>query len=123
MSADLPRPPRQGQDPPAARHLRLVSDSPKPRAKRHRKPPHFSPEESSRIRAALRHARILFGGWDACAAAMYLGPERVIATATGRRSVSASLALRLSRALGVPLESLYRAPTDAGRCAACGRST
>lgn len=112
--------PPDGGKKPIRPPLRLVHpSSPKPTPKG-RKPPYFSHDESSRVRAALRHARVLFGGWAPCAAAMYFGKEAVIATATGRRRVSASIALRLARALGVPIESLFRAPTDASTCPACG---
>ncbi len=112
--------PPNGGKKPIRPPLRLVHpSSPKPPPKG-RKPPWFSHDESSRVRAALRHARVLFGGWAPCAAAMYLGKEAVIAVATGRKSVSPGVALRLARALGVPLESLTRAPTDASTCPACG---
>jgi hypothetical protein len=48
--------------------------------------------------------------------------ETVKVALKGRARVSGALAICLARALGVPLESLYRAPTDARRCVVCGRS-
>ncbi len=120
MSADVPRPPRKGQDPPAARHLRLVSDKPTPLKKRQRKPPYFTPEEAARIRASLRNARTLFGSWACLADAMYLSRGKVQETGSGRYRPSPALVFRLARALGVSLESLYRATTAADVCPTCG---
>jgi len=124
--SDIPRPPRKGQDPPAARHLRLVSDKPTPprekRPKNQRIAPTFSDEERTRLRAALRGCRAVFGTY-ACAADAMRIPVNTLHEALARNGVSPDLAVRLARALGKPLESLYRAPTNAGRCAACGRST
>lgn len=125
MSADLPRPPRKGQDPPAARHLRLVSDKPTPPPKQKRRPAHtFTQEEQARLRAALKNARPKFGTWACLADAMRMTTDAVEHTARGAM-VSGDVAVRLARALGVPLESLYRAPTDASTCPTCGarRST
>lgn len=122
--SDLPRLPRPGQDPPAARHLRLVSDKPTPpRKKKYRKTPVFSPEESARLRAALRTARTMFGTWACLADALYIAKNQIIGAASGRFAVSGNVAVRLARALGKPLESLCRAPRAADACPTCGRST
>lgn len=105
-------------------HLRLVKPAgPKPPRERRRKPRVFSPDEEARLRAAIRTARTLFGGtWECLADAVYCKSNTVIAQANGRAPVSALLAVRLARALGKPLESLYRAPADASHCPTCGRS-
>ncbi len=105
------------------RHLRLVRPpGPKePRKKPQRPPPLWSPEEASRLRAALKNARAIMGTWPCLAAAMYLGREAISAAANGRKRVSAEIAVRLARALGKPLESLYAAPASADRCPTCGR--
>jgi len=121
MSDRLPRPPRKGQDPPAARHLRLVRpDTPKASKPRYQRTPTFTPEESARLRAALRNARPLLGTWACLADAMRVSENTILATAGGKHAFSADLAVRLARALGKPLESLYRAPTDASTCPTCG---
>lgn len=127
MSADVTRPPRGGQDPSAPRHLRLVSPAaPKePRKKRRRPPPIFSPDESARIRAALRHARVLFGGWECAADALYLRKNHVVSVATGNKVVTGDLAVRLSRALGIPLDTITRPGLRVvpfpSICPTCGR--
>lgn len=101
--------------------LRLVHPAPPKEPKKLRRPPPmFSPDESSRIRAALRHARALFGTWGALGAAMYLNPKHVQAASTSRKPIAASLAVRLAKALGKPLETLCAPPADAGTCPHCG---
>ena len=102
--------------------LRLVHPRPpKPPTTRTPGDPVFSREEEARIRAALQHARLLFGTWSCVAAAMGLRGKRLPRVACGVRRITAEIAVRLARALGKPLESLYRAPTDASRCPHCGR--
>ena len=120
MSADVPRPPRQGQDPPAARHLRLVSDKPKPPREKRKRVPTFTAEEQARLRAALKNARPLLGTWRCLADAMRVATHSIQDAAAGSRPVTAEMALRLARALGKPLESLYRAPVAADVCPTCG---
>ncbi len=103
-----------------AGHLRLVTpDAPKG-PKKYRKTPLFSQEEAARIRAALRHARVLFGSWSCVAAALRTSQNSIVLAAWGRRNVSGDLAVRLARALGKPLESLYRALAAADLCPTCG---
>ena len=118
--SDIPRPPRKGQDPPAARHLRLVSDKPTaPRAKHRRPAPPFTAEQEARIRAALSTSRRTFGTWVALASAMGLDVAYVYHVKASRR-LTGDFAIRLARALGKPLESLCRAPTAADVCPTCG---
>ena len=122
---DDTRPPRDGKDPSPVRALRLVHPSPpKPTGKRRYKspPPVFTLTETQRLRAALRHARALFGTWACAAAAMYVREETVTAAASGRKVLSAELAVRLAKALGKPLDALLSPPTDAGKCPTCGAS-
>lgn len=119
----IPRPPRPGQDPPAA-HLKLVHPAapkaPRPSGRYRRTEP-FSPEEQARLRAALKNARALFGTWDCLSDALGIA-NGTVERAT-RTSVSPDVAVRLARALGKPLEALLRGPTDATTCPSCGRST
>ncbi len=128
---DDTRPPRDGKDPSPVRALRLVHPAPPkppeaPRTRGGRRRPFdsdlFTPEEDARLRAALKNARGLFGSGPCLADAMRVPYETVKVALKGRARVSGALAICLARALGVPLESLYRAPTDARRCAMCGRS-
>lgn len=107
-----------------AGHLRLVKpEGPKPPRRYHRRTPVFSPEEEARLRAALRHARRLFGTWACLADAMRVRPQNVEDTANRRSRVSGDMAVRLARALGKPLDALIRPLTDASRCPTCGRGT
>lgn len=126
---DVTRPPRGGQEPPA-RRLRLVHPTPpptpdtRPRTRGGNRARHdhdvFTAEEQARLRAALRHARTLFGTWACLADAMRAPLAAVVQAASGRYRVSAALAVRLARALGKPLESLYAPPSDARTCPHCG---
>ncbi len=118
--SDIPRPPRKGQDPPA-RHLKLVrADTPKAPKPRHQRTPTFTPEEQARLRAALKNARPLLGTWACLADAMRVSEVAIHATAAGKHTFTGDLAIRLARALGKPVESLYRAPSDASTCPTCG---
>ena len=105
------------------RHLRLVKPAgPKEPRKPRRRPPVFSPEEQARLRAALKNARALFGSWSCLSAAMHLAAPVAERAARGSRRVTAEIAVRLARALGIPLESLYAAPRPASKCPMCGQS-
>ena len=118
---DRTRPGASGQDPPA-RHLKLVRpDTPKAPKARHRRGPTFTPEEQARLRAALKNARPLLGTWACLADAMRMSEVAVYHAANGTTRISGDLAIRLARAIGKPLESLYRAPSDASTCPTCGR--
>jgi DNA-binding XRE family transcriptional regulator len=121
MSGHVPRPPGQGQDPPA-RHLRIVPKDPppKPPRKKHHRTPTFTPEEQARLRAALNNARPMLGTWACLADAMRVNEDSLKQVVRGRKNVSGDLVIRLARALGVPVESLYRTPTDASTCLMCG---
>lgn len=118
----ITEPPSGGKGQIRPPHLRLIHPSPPKPSKRPYKspPPVFTLAETQRLRAALRHARTLFGTWACAAAAMYVREETVTAAASGRKVLSAELAVRLAKALGKPLDALLSPPTDAGRCPTCG---
>lgn len=115
--------PRNGQDPSVPRHLILVHPAPprKPRTRTRAAPP-FSPEEQARLRAALKTARGMFGSWACLAAAMGLPDGRLPRLGCGTRRMTGDNAIRLARALGVPLESLLRGVVGVPKtCPTCGR--
>jgi hypothetical protein len=89
--------------------LRLVHPAklkePRPKERRHESRV-FSPEEQRLLRASLNTARGLFGSWSCLADAMRVPVKTVERAVGGRYPVSAALAVRLSRALGVPLSAL-----------------
>jgi plasmid maintenance system antidote protein VapI len=62
----------------------------------------------------------MFGTWECLADAMRVPLGAIRLAVRGRNRVSAAVAVRLARALGVPLESLYAAPRPAGKCPTCG---
>src|SRR5690349_12611597 len=90
-------------------HLRLVHPA-KPKELRPKLPRHehrlFTDEEQRLLRASLKTARGLFGTWACLADAMRVPLVTVTHAAAGRYPVSAAMAVRLSRALGVPLDAL-----------------
>lgn len=101
--------------------LRLVHPKP-PQTPKKKERPHgsrlFTTEEHGRLRAALRAAARAMGTQECLADAMRVSFATIKAAA--RKGVSAALAIRLARVLGVPLEALLRAPTDATKCVSCG---
>lgn len=105
--------------------LRLVHpakparDAPRGRRARH-ETALFTAEEAARLRAAIKHARTLFGTFACLADAMRMPKDTVMDAAHGRNRVSGALVIRLARALGKPVESLYRPPADASTCPTCG---
>lgn len=115
--------PPSGGKGPIRPPLRLVHPSPPPtprsRGRRH-EADLWTAEEQARLRAALKTARTLFGTWACLADAMRVPRDSVKHAAAGRHGVSAAIAVRLARALGKPLESLYAAPSDARTCPTCG---
>lgn len=106
--------------------LRLVHPAPAPdpngRRKYTRPPPIFDRAETSRLRVAFANARRLYGSWRDLATALHVTYEAVIKVGHGKHPVSPGLVIRLARALGVTVESLYRPPMAVGsRCPHCGR--
>lgn len=89
-------------------HLRLVTNEPSRRASKRRGPvpPLFNDEQSRLVRAAIKTARGLLGSYSCLAAAMYMSKSAVMHAAYGKVQITGDLALRLARALGLPLEAL-----------------
>jgi hypothetical protein len=105
-------------------HLRLVRSEPPARKKPERPPSLFTAEEQRLLRASLKTARGLFGSWACLADAMHVS-DRLDVVANGRAPVSATVAIRLSKALGVPLSTLItpglRLVPFPKVCPTCGR--
>lgn len=104
--------------------LRLVSPAP-PAAKRRkglRASPVFSEIEAQLLRASLRSARSAFGSWKLLAAAMHVHESTLKTAASGRKPVTAEIAVRLSTAVNVPLDALTRPGLRPVKdpCPACG---
>ena len=79
-----------------------------------------TPEEQQRIRAALRHLRIAYGGYDVLAAVIGV-PSNSLAN-NNHRNASYALAVLLARAAGVTVEQILRPGVqEAGKCPVCGR--
>lgn len=107
-------------------HLRLVTAELKPPARKRRGPvpPLFNDEQARLVRAAIKTARGLFGSYGCLAAAMYMSKGAVMHAAYGG-TITGDLAIRLARALGVPLEALttpgLRLVPFPKVCPTCGR--
>src|SRR5262245_617977 len=112
MSGDPTDPPDEGQKTrrfiPLLRLVHPITIEPPPkRRKGVRGPLVFSAEEQQCLLASLRTARNIFGTWRALAAAMHVNPARLAKGTHGKgRPVTPELAVRLAKALNVPLERL-----------------
>lgn len=64
------------------------------------------------------------GSWSKLAKGMGIGHEAIIAAANGRKPVTADMAIRLAKALGVPFDSLVTPGVRVVRdpCPTCGGS-
>jgi len=108
-------------------HLRLVHPAPpkEPKKRAPRRAPVFTLEEQAVLRAVLQTARGLFGTWECLADAMHMRKLCLWRAVSGTREVSAEIAVRLSRALGVPLTALITPGLRLVRfpkvCPTCGR--
>src|SRR5262245_52356605 len=105
--------------------LRVVHPAPPPKPRKHRVPPPvFSAEEEKLIRTSLKTAKGLFGSWACLADAMHMSDVQIGNVAHGKVTVSGDLAVRLAKALGVPLEVLFRPSLRVVRrpCPTCGGS-
>lgn len=105
-----PAPAGQGTDPPAIR-----------KKKRHKIPP-LTPEESGRLRSAIRNLYKQFGSsWSCIAAVLNVSGAGLQDIARGRTRGSAAVALRVARVSGISVEALLSGLADAGKCSACGQ--
>lgn len=77
-------------------------------------------KEQKNVRTALRYLRLRAGTWAAVSQAVGLSPQGLEKTVGGRRSVSASVALRVARLAGVPFDDLIAGHFLPGACPRCG---
>lgn len=80
----------------------------------------LTPEEQVNVRTALRFLRTRCGTWDAMAKALHC-KDSSLAHVMRRRPPSASLAIRVARLAGVPVDDVLtgKYPTP-GTCPYCG---
>lgn len=78
-------------------------------------------EEQEHVRNAIILVRLQFGGWKALAQVLHFDAPTLIHVAKERRAVTASMAVRLARLLGVGIDDLLagKYPGD-GACPRCG---
>jgi plasmid maintenance system antidote protein VapI len=81
----------------------------------------LTPGEQSNVRTALRYFRREYGGWKSIAKMLGFELDSVSKVNLGGRNVSGSMAIRVARIAGVPVEALlagkYPPP---GTCEKCG---
>ena len=77
-------------------------------------------EEQINVRTALRHLRIRCGGWKPLAQALHF-ETRTLRHAVCDRGVSAAMAFRVARFVGVSIDDLLAGKYPAsGACPYCG---
>ncbi|XXT25066.1 helix-turn-helix transcriptional regulator [Sorangium sp. So ce429] len=82
----------------------------------------LNPTQSKRLRAALRNLRAAYGTWDCLAEVMGVSRSTLRNIVKGHDGGSLAMAIRASKASGVPVEQLLGGLVAADRCIACGRS-
>jgi len=78
-------------------------------------------EEQEHVRNAIILVKAQFGGWKSLAQVLHFDAPTLIHVAKERRAVTASMAFRLARLLGVGIDDLLagKFPGD-GSCPRCG---
>jgi len=80
--------------------------------------------EQRNVRTALRYLRVRTGGWITVAAALHCKPDTLGKIVSGRRGVTASLAVRIARLVEVSIDELLDGRAlPAQLCPHCGRPT
>ena len=103
--------------------LRLVKPegSQPARRKGQRSAPVLTSEQQAKARAALKNLRLAYGGWAPLAEVMGASVGAVKQSATGARSMSGDMLIRLCRAGGLSVDAMLGVKlTSSGRCASCG---
>lgn len=76
--------------------------------------------EQSNVRATLNFLRGQMGGFVAVAKALRFDYRTVVRSATGRRDVTASMAIRVARLLDASVDDLLAGRYRPGACPKCG---
>jgi transcriptional regulator with XRE-family HTH domain len=76
--------------------------------------------EQKHVRTAMRYLRRRAGTWAAVAQAIGLSPQGLEKTVSGRRAVTASVALRVARLANAPFDELLSGHFLPGACPRCG---
>lgn len=76
--------------------------------------------EQNHVRTALRYLRRRVGAWASVADALHFAPNTIEKVASGRLSVTASMALRVARLLDTSVEALIEGRFLPGACPRCG---
>lgn len=78
-------------------------------------------KEQNHVRTALLHLRRRVYGWAPLGKALGFKPDTLEKVANGRgRGVSASMAVRVAKLLGVPIDDLLAGRYLPGACPKCG---
>jgi hypothetical protein len=77
-------------------------------------------KEQKNVRTALRYLRLRAGTWAAVSQAVGLSPQGLEKTVSGRRPVSASVALRVARLANTSFDDLIAGHFLPGACPRCG---
>jgi hypothetical protein len=80
--------------------------------------------EQRNVRTALRYLRVRTGGWVTVAAALHCKTDTLGKIVSGRRGVTASLAVRIARLVEVSIDELLDGRALPSQlCPHCGRPT
>ena len=76
--------------------------------------------EQKHVRTAIRALRRKVGAWGPLADALHAKYDTIEKVVNGRRAVTASLAFRVARLAGVPVDDLLAGQYLPGACPRCG---
>ncbi len=76
--------------------------------------------EQKHVRTALRYLRRRIGTWAPVAEALRVAPATMEKVVNERRAVTASLAFRVARLAGVPIDDVLEGRYLPGACPRCG---
>ena len=78
-------------------------------------------EEQEHVRNALHFLRVKLGGWRYLTKLLHFEEMTLIQSGNGTRTVTASMAFRIARVVGVPVDDLIHGKfPEPGTCPRCG---
>lgn len=78
-------------------------------------------EEQEHVRNALQFLRVKLGGWRSLTKLLKFEETTLIKSGNGSRTVTASMAFRIARLVGVSVDDLVHGKfPEAGTCPRCG---